>query len=69
MWYIREGHCMKKQWEQIDSLWYYFKSDGYLAVNSYIKKKGQYKFWWVDGNGIWNSGSDVDLTMQNVIEE
>lgn len=68
-WYLQEGRFLKKCWEKIDGLWYYFKEDGYLAVHSYIRAKGRYKFWWVDLQGVWNPEEDIDMTKWNVIEE
>ncbi|HAH17819.1 MAG TPA: hypothetical protein DCL29_02235 [Eubacterium sp.] len=44
---IKSGWYPKSQWALIDNKWYYFKSDGYMAVNEtidgyYLNEKGVY---------------------------
>lgn len=57
-WYqLSDESYYKDGWYEIDSKWYYFNSEGYMASEQYIKSK-EYKtdarIYYVDKNGIWD---------------
>lgn len=57
-WYVKEdGTYYKNQWATIDGKDYYFKSDGYMASNEYIKSS-KYNtdkiLYYVNKSGDWN---------------
>lgn len=62
-WYsTADGSYYKNCWKQIKGNWYYFKSDGYMAhdefikgyyVNSDGKWDGNAKYSWIKKNGSW----------------
>ena len=57
------GWYPQDKWQKIDSVWYYFKSDGYMAAGEwyngyYFEKNGAYTYtallmWKSDGKGWW----------------
>lgn len=46
-WRYAESNAWSTGWKQIDGKWYYFRSDGYMAKNTYID--GYY----LGNNGAW----------------
>ncbi len=38
---------LKSTWKMINGNWYYFKADGYIAMNEFIRG------WWVNRTGAW----------------
>ena len=60
-WYqYSDGSYPKSEWKVIDGKWYYFKADGYMAHDEYIKASDYattYKLYWVSTNGDWNNKS------------
>lgn len=47
-WWNTEGNSWSIGWRQIDGNWYYFDSDGYMAINKIID--GYY----VNSSGAWS---------------
>ncbi len=46
-WYSLGGkNYLKNGWKKIDGKWYYFKANGYIAVNEFVQG------WWLDRNGV-----------------
>lgn len=47
-WWIKDsiGWYPAGQWQKFDGSWYYFKADGYMAINQYIDG------YWVGVNGV-----------------
>ena len=46
-WYSLGGSdFLKNGWKKIDGNWYYFKANGYIAVNEFVQG------WWVGRNGV-----------------
>lgn len=50
-WWVEDssGWYPKNQWQKIDGIWYYFKSDGYMSSNEY------YNGYWFNSDGSWDS--------------
>ncbi len=50
-WWVEDtdGWYPTDQWQKIDGIWYYFKSDGYMAANEY------YNGYWFNADGSWDS--------------
>ena len=50
-WWIEDttGWYPRNLWQKIDGVWYYFKSDGYMASNEY------YNGYWFNQDGSWAS--------------
>lgn len=67
-WYLNEdGTYPTSTWKRIDGADYYFKADGYMASDEYIKSadyKTNEKFYYVDKSGAWN-GSDYSWKSNN----
>ena len=55
-WWNTEGNSWSIGWKQIDSKWYYFGQDGYMAHNTNI---GGYQ---IDNNGVWIQNNTVNNT-------
>lgn len=57
-WYrYEDGTYPKSQWLNIDGKYYYFKADGYMASDEYIKSSDyatSEKLYYVNSNGIWD---------------
>ena len=47
MFYTDDQNTLKKTWKMINGNWYYFKADGYLAMNEFVQG------WWVNKTGAW----------------
>ena len=60
-WYqYSDGSYPKSCWKTINGKEYYFKADGYMAVNEYIKASDYEttkKIYWVNEKGEWNNKS------------
>ena len=60
-WYqYTDGSYPKSCWKTINGKDYYFKADGYMAVNEYIKASDYEttkKIYWVNEKGEWNNKS------------
>ena len=56
-WYIDKGYVPKKEWKWIDGVSYYFKADGYMAKNTYIRWSDTYCR--VNGSGAWLKAWDI----------
>ena len=51
-WYEdTSGWYAKSQWQKIDGKWYYFGSDGYLAMNEWVDG------YWLGSSGAWTYAS------------
>ena len=58
--YYVDGEYYKSGWEFIDGKYYYFKSNGYMAHDEYIKSDNyddNKKLYYVSENGAWNNHS------------
>lgn len=54
-WYTNEkNNYFTDHWNKIDSVWYYFKPDGYMAQNEWF---GGY---WFGNNGAWTYTATLD---------
>ena len=55
-WQYADGsYCVG--WNQIDFKWYYFKEDGYMANDEFVKSSDydtNKKLYWVSTDGAWN---------------
>ena len=49
-WWVEDtdGWYPVNQWQKIDGVWYFFKSDGYMAMNEY------YNGYWFNADGSWD---------------
>ena len=49
-WWVEDtdGWYPTDQWQKIDGVWYYFKPDGYMAMNEY------YNGYWFNSDGSWD---------------
>ena len=47
MFYTDDQNTLKKTWKMINGNSYYFKADGYLAMNEFVQG------WWVNKTGAW----------------
>ena len=60
-WYKeKDGTYPTSCWKLIDDKYYYFKEDGYLAINEYIKAKdytSSQKLYYVNSSGEWDNKS------------
>lgn len=66
-WYNDNGSYPKSKWLKIGGVWYYFKSDGYMAANTYVKASGKNLWYYVDKNGAWQTSKDVTVKPSNVV--
>ena len=50
-WWVEDsaGWYPANSWQKIDGVWYYFKPDGYMAMNEY------YSGYWFNNDGSWDS--------------
>ena len=50
-WWVEDsaGWYPQDSWQKIDGVWYYFKPDGYMAMNEYFKG------YWFNSDGSWDS--------------
>lgn len=62
-WWYREGNSWATGWRLIESKWYYFYSDGYMAVNTKID--GYY----LNLNGTWMSSESIVEKAQAYLNE
>lgn len=67
-WYNDQGSYPKSEWLKIDNVWYYFKSDGYMAADAYVKANGKNLWYYVDKNGAWQTSKDVAVKPGNVVK-
>ena len=44
---LYEKEYLKSTWKMINGNWYYFKSDGYIAMNEFVQG------WWLNKTGAW----------------
>lgn len=59
-WWYRysDGTYPKSEWKEIKGKWYYFKADGYMAEDEYIKSSTystDKKLYYVDKSGAWDN--------------
>lgn len=63
LWYYlgSDCYCLESTWIEYKGNWYYLTADGSMAVNSYIKSKdaGNDLYYFVDADGIWQTGKSV----------
>jgi len=57
-WWNTEGSSWSVGWKQIDSKWYYFGQDGYMAHDTIVDG---YK---IDNNGVWIQNNTVNNTTE-----
>ena len=67
-WYNEKGAYIKSEWKQIDGTWYYFKSDGYMASNAYVKSTDKNVWYYVNKDGAWITSKDVTVKPSNVVK-
>lgn len=58
-WWYTEGSSYDTGWKLIDSNWYYFYSDGYMATNTKID--GCY----LDSDGVWTNSVPATTSYSN----
>lgn len=60
-WWYADGSSWSVGWKQIDSKWYYFNSDGYMAHNTTVDgyKLGLDGAWMQDTAGVFYVGTDL----------
>lgn len=60
-WWNTEGNSWSIGWRQLDSKWYYFGQDGYMAHDTIIDN---YK---IDNNGVWiqNTSNTTNTSTEN----
>lgn len=58
--YWKDGEPMRNSWLEYNGEWFYFKANGYMATDEYIRSSS-YKvnelFYYVDKDGAWNNKS------------
>ena len=62
-WWYNNGNSYYTGWKHIDSNWYYFYSDGYMATNDKI---GDY---FVNSTGVWTNEITAEEAKQLVMNE
>ncbi|MBZ0312431.1 cell wall-binding protein [Clostridium butyricum] len=62
-WWYSNGNSYYTGWKLIDSNWYYFYSDGYMATNDKI---GDY---FVNSTGAWTNAITADEAYQLILNE
>lgn len=66
-WYNDNGSYPKSKWVKIGGVWYYFKKDGYMAADCYVKASGKDLWYYVDKSGAWQTKKDVTTKPSNVV--
>lgn len=67
-WYNNNGSYPKSKWLKIDGVWYYFKKDGYMVADCYVKASGKNLWYYVGKSGAWQTSKDVTVKPSNVVE-
>lgn len=62
-WWYSDGNSYYTGWKLIDGNWYYFYSDGYMAINDKI---GDY---FVNSTGAWTNTITADEAYQLILNE
>ena len=47
MFYTDDQNTLKNTWKMINGNWYFFKADGYIAMNEFVQG------WWLNKTGAW----------------
>lgn len=67
-WWNDQDSYPKSEWLLIDGKWYYFKSDGYMASDAFVKSTNKELWYYVDTNGVWVTSKDVTVKPTNVVK-
>lgn len=62
-WWYSDGNTYYTGWKLIDSNWYYFYSDGYMATNDKIDD------YFVNSTGVWTNAITADEAYELILNE
>ena len=62
-WWYTEGNSWATDWRLIDGNWYYFYSDGYMAINDKIDG------YFVNSSGVWTDSITAEEARQLILKE
>lgn len=54
------GAYPTNSWRLINEKWYYFDSDGCMVSNCYVKSAASGVYYWIGGDGVWNTQWDTE---------